>query len=61
MENIRDIRHRTGLTQEGFGNYFGISRRTIQNWEKNDSCPEWAKKLIIFKLEHDDMENKVTE
>ncbi|WP_297124510.1 DNA-binding transcriptional regulator [uncultured Eubacterium sp.] len=32
-DNIKDLRAATKMTQQGFGDYFGIPLRTIQQWE----------------------------
>ena len=32
-EEIRAIRATTGLSQQAFGDRYGIPKRTIQNWE----------------------------
>lgn len=31
--NVKDLRLATKMTQQGFGDYFGIPLRTIQQWE----------------------------
>ena len=38
-EQIRAIRAATGLTQQAFGERFGIPRRTIQEWEGGRMSP----------------------
>ena len=56
---IKELRKRTGLTQEKFGEYFGIPRRTIQNWElcgeskEGRKCPEYLLALMEYKLKHE--------
>ena len=39
MNIIKELRSRTGLTQDKFGEYFDIPFRTIQKWERNGSTP----------------------
>jgi DNA-binding transcriptional regulator YiaG len=52
MNAIKDARLRSGLTQQQMSDRLGIPKRTIENWEGGQrSCPEWAEKLIIEKLE----------
>lgn len=36
---IKEMREKTGLSQGKFANYFGISYRTIQQWEQERSNP----------------------
>ena len=48
---IKELRKMTGLTQEKFGEYFGIPRRTIQNWELGmRECPDYLLDLMEYKL-----------
>ncbi len=56
MESIRELRKRTGLSQEEFGKRLGgIPRRTIQNWEIGErACPPYIVELIAFRIEHDE-------
>lgn len=36
---VRQLRTRTGLTQERFGEKFGIPRRTLLSWEVGERTP----------------------
>lgn len=48
--DIKEIRANTRMTQKEFGEYFGISPRTIQNWETNRRTPpEYVVELIKYK------------
>ena len=48
---IKEMRVMTGMSQEKFGEYFGIPKRTIQNWEGNvNVCPTYLLNLIEYKL-----------
>ena len=48
---VKDLRTASGMTQQAFGDYFGIPRRTIQSWELGDRCcPEYLLSLIEYKL-----------
>lgn len=38
-EQIRAIRHSTGLSQEAFARTYEIPRRTIENWEFGSRTP----------------------
>ncbi len=38
-EQIRAIRHSTGLTQAAFASVFEIPKRSIENWEAGVRCP----------------------
>lgn len=36
---IKELRNLTGMSQSKFADYFGISVRTIQEWEQERSAP----------------------
>lgn len=36
---IKELRQSTGMSQKQFAAYFGISFRTIQQWEQERSAP----------------------
>ena len=53
---IKDLRHRTGLSQQAFGDYFNIPKRSIQNWENDVSqCAEYLVDLMEYKLNKEEM------
>lgn len=39
-KQIKDARHRAGLTQEALGAMVGVSHRTIGNWERGGTSPQ---------------------
>lgn len=51
---IKDLRVSAGMTQKAFAEYFGIPKRTVENWEGDvNKCPEYLINLIEFKLNSD--------
>lgn len=51
---IKELRAAAGMSQQQFADYFGIPKRSIENWEGGQrSCPEYLVKLIAYKLEHE--------
>lgn len=53
---IKSLRQRTGLSQQAFGDYFHIPKRTIQNWEGEvNKCPEYLADLMEYKLNKEGM------
>jgi DNA-binding transcriptional regulator YiaG len=39
------------MTQKEFAEYFGIPKRTIENWDEGiRECPEYLFKLMEYKL-----------
>lgn len=48
---IKKLRKAAKMTQKQFADYFFIPKRTIENWEDGaNSCPEYLKRLIEYKL-----------
>lgn len=51
---IKELREKTGLSQQKFGDYFGIPRRTIQNWEMGTSeCNQYIVEMMEYKLKNE--------
>ena len=38
-DEIRTIRNRAGMTQTTFANYLGVSKKTVEAWEKGRTHP----------------------
>ena len=54
MSNIRELRKAAGMTQKAFSEYFGISKRNIENWESGtNQCPKYLIDLIEYKLHNE--------
>lgn len=48
---IKEMRCAAGMMQKTFSEYFGIPKRTIEDWEGNRrSCPAYVTALIEYKL-----------
>lgn len=48
---IKEMRTAAGMTQKAFSEYFGIPKRTIEDWEGDRrSCPAYVLTLIEYKL-----------
>lgn len=57
MDTIKDLRTASGMTQKAFSEYFGISKRNVENWEGGKStCPPYLLELMRYKLIN---ENKI--
>lgn len=53
---VRELREQTGLSQKAFGEYFGIPRRTVQNWETGaNECNQYIIDLMEYKLKGEGM------
>lgn len=52
--NIKELRAKTGLSQQAFGDWLHIPKRTIQDWEQGQRTPPpYVVELIAFRVEHD--------
>lgn len=48
---IKTLRDVTGMTQKAFAEYFGMSKRAIENWEYGKrECPSYLLELMAYKL-----------
>ena len=51
---IADLRKQYGMTQQQFAVYFGIPKRTVENWDSGiNKCPAYLISLIEYKLAHE--------
>lgn len=39
-QNIRSLRERNGLTQEGIADRLGVARQTVAKWESGEATPD---------------------
>lgn len=46
-ENIRYLRRKENLSQEEFGERFGVSRQSVAKWESGESTPDIKKCIEI--------------
>lgn len=48
---VKEMRTAAAMTQKAFSEYFGIPKRTIEDWEGDRrSCPAYVADLIEYKL-----------
>lgn len=51
---FKELRQQSGMTQHQFAEYFGIPRRTIENWEAGvNKCADYVIALMKYKLDHE--------
>lgn len=49
--DIKELRKKSGMTQKAFSEYFGMSKRAIEEWEgERRKCPDYLLNLIYYKL-----------
>lgn len=51
--DVRALRERTGLSQEEFADRFGLSLRTLQQWEQRRRVPDGPARLLLRLIELD--------
>ncbi len=57
--DIKELRKRTGLSQARFSEKYGMSRRTLQNWEEGIRKPaKYILDLLAFKVDSDCKKDK---
>ena len=50
-EQIKKMRAETGMSQAKFCEYFGIPKRTLEEWERGSrKPPEYLLRLLAYKL-----------
>lgn len=52
-EEIKSIRHGTGLTQSAFAKYMGVSVKTVEAWEAGRNHPEGAACRLLAMTQND--------
>ena len=53
---FKEFRRASGMTQQQFADYFGIPKRTIENWDAGvNKCPQYLLDLMKYKLEHENV------
>jgi DNA-binding transcriptional regulator YiaG len=54
MNPIKALRTASGMTQQAFSEYFGFSRRAVQEWEAGRrECPVYLVALVEYKLRNE--------
>lgn len=54
MRPIKAMRTTSGMTQQAFSEYFGFSRRAVQEWEAGRrECPVYLVALVEYKLRNE--------
>ena len=56
MTSIKALRTASGMTQKAFAEYFGIPKRTIEDWDcERRKCPEYLFDLMQYKLKKENI------
>ncbi|MGK7875358.1 MAG: helix-turn-helix domain-containing protein [Xenococcaceae cyanobacterium] len=51
--NVRRIRKKLNMSQNAFADYFGVSVRTVQDWEQGRRVPSGASKNFLFVIDQE--------
>ena len=51
--DLRRLRSRLGLSQEAFAERFGLSLRTVQDWEQQRRVPDGPARVLLRVIERD--------
>ena len=53
---FKELRKATGMSQRKFASYFGIPRRTVEDWDSGISkCTPYLLDLMHYKLEKENL------
>jgi putative transcriptional regulator len=58
LPDVKSIRKKLGLTQAEFARHFGLSRRTIEQWEQGRAVPDRPARILLAVI---DREHRVVE
>jgi putative transcriptional regulator len=47
VPDVRDVRARLGLSQAAFAERFGLSTRTVQEWEQGRAVPDQPARVLL--------------
>lgn len=58
---FKELRKLTGMTQKAYSEYFGIPKRTIEDWEtEKRNCSDYLFDLMYYKLKKEGIIKKQT-
>jgi putative transcriptional regulator len=51
--DVKTIRQKVGMSQEVFAGHFGVSKRTVQEWEQGRRCPSGAARAFLLVIDRE--------
>ena len=51
--DVRAIREKVRMTQEDFARHFGVSKRTVQDWEQKHRSPSGAARAFLTVIDRE--------
>ena len=56
METVKELRKAAKMTQQAFADYFGVPKRTVEDWESEKSAVKsYLLELMEYKLRHENL------
>ena len=53
---FKELRQMSGMTQKEFSEYFGMSKRAVEEWDRGArKCPEYLLNLMEYKLKKENI------
>ncbi|MBO5789552.1 MAG: helix-turn-helix domain-containing protein [Clostridia bacterium] len=53
---FKELRQQSGMTQQQFAEYFGIPKRTVEDWERGvRKCNDYLLDLMEYKLRNENI------
>ena len=53
---FKELRQKSGMTQKEFSEYFGMSKRAVEEWDRGArKCPEYLLNLMEYKLKKENI------
>ena len=60
MKSVKELRKMAGMTQKAFAEYFGIPKRTIEEWEGDRrQCSDYLLELMYYKMNKEGIIKKI--
>lgn len=51
---FKELRVASGMSQREYAEYFGVPKRTVENWEAGvNKCPDYLLDLMKYKLDNE--------
>lgn len=51
--DVKRIRQKVDMSQEVFAGHFGVSKRTVQEWEQGRRCPSGAARAFLLVIDRE--------
>lgn len=56
IKSFKELRKMSGMTQKAFSEYFGIPKRTIEDWDSGrNKCADYILDMMYYQLKNEGM------